>query len=115
MAEFQMIIKDLERLCDTYRSLGKCGTDECPLYCENLCYARQMVHVHGDDAGGLEDVVMKWAEEHPEPVYPTFREWLISIGIIGQMSTHSVIADKLAMTPIPADIAEKLGIEPNEN
>jgi hypothetical protein len=57
---------------------------------------------------------MAWAAEHPEPVYATFREWLISIGVIGQMSTHSIIADKLAMTPIPADLSEKLGLKPKE-
>jgi hypothetical protein len=66
------------------------------------------------DYADVEKNVTAWAAEHKEPVYPTFREWLISIGVIGQMSTHSVIADKLAMTPIPADIAQKLGIEPKE-
>lgn len=106
MAEFQMIAKNLERLCNTYRSLSKCGTDECPLYCENLCYARQIVHIHGDDAGGLEDAVIRWAAEHPEPVYPTWGEYLFSQHVVG------VYAMRAINTPIPADIAQKLGIEP---
>lgn len=105
MAEFQMIVKDLERLCDTYRSLSKCGTDECPLYCEDLCYARQIAYVHhGDDAGRLEDVVMAWVEEHPEPVYPTWGEYLHTL--------HNEPSSRELSKPIPDDIAEKLGIEP---
>lgn len=117
MAEFQMIAKNLERLCDTYRSLSRCGTDECPLYCENLCYARQMIHVHGDDAGRLEDVVIAWAKEHPEPVYPTWYEWLTSIGALTRILNPDVASNLVEiglslLDPIPADIAQKLGIEP---
>lgn len=105
VAEFQMIAKNLERMCNTYRSSSnKCGTDKCSLYRENLCYARQMVHVRGDDAGRLEDVVMKWAEEHPEPVYPTWGEYLYAL--------HNEPSSRELSKSIPADIAQKLGIEP---
>ena len=58
---------------------------------------------------------MEWAAEHPEPVYPTWAEFL-----------HEAFCEKYPMpyrggaawyaflreTPIPADIAQKLGIEP---
>jgi hypothetical protein len=128
VAEFQVVAKELERMCNTIHAVsGKCCTDECPLYCEDLCYAQAMVHVHGDEACNLEKVVMSWAVEHPEPVYPTWLEWMKSIGIIPYMmglvtareedgtfcDGHVNITEK-ALKPIPADIAQKLGIEPKE-
>lgn len=107
MAEFQVVAKELERMCNTHHAIsGICGTDECPLYCEDLCYAQVMVHVHGDDACNLEKVVMSWAAEHPEPVYPSWYEYLTDM----YPAAWNMIKDK----PIPADIAQKLGIEPKE-
>lgn len=110
MAEFIDVIHTIQRICK--RRKGQCpmcllGKFACP---NNVRFDKTEEAAFCE----LEDAVVKWAEENPEPVYPTFREWLISIGVIGQMSTHSVIADKLAMTPIPADIAQKLGVEPKE-
>ena len=123
MAEFQVVQKELERMCNTYHAVsGKCGTDECPLYCEDLCYAQTMIHVHGDDACKLEKVVMSWAAENPEPVYPTFAEWLHNIGVTisdqpfpaPNISVYVFQAGTKMFEPIPADIAQKLGIEPKE-
>ena len=45
---------------------------------------------------------MEWAEAHPEPEYPTWVEWFNSMGGVD------------CGEPIPADIAEKLGIKPKE-
>ena len=115
MAEFQMVAKNLERLCNTYHSLVKCGTDECPLYYENLCYAKIMVYVLWDKADRLEDVVLAWAEEHPESEYPSWYEWLTSIGAVMQKVKPDValnLVETGLLDPIPADIAQKLGIEP---
>jgi len=122
MAEFQVVAKELERMCNTYHAVsGKCGTDECPLYCEDLCYAQAMVYVHGDDACNLEKVVMSWAAEHPEPVYPTWGEWFVEHGDLvdgWQNATNAAwmanTALSIFMKSIPADIAEKLGIEPKK-
>ena len=110
MAEFVDVIHHTKRICKSVNGhCEKCllGAFSCP---NNARFDSTDEQKFIDFA----NAVMAWAAEHPEPVYPTFREWLISIGVIGQMSTHSVIADKLAMTPIPADIAEKLRIEPKE-
>ena len=115
MAEFQVVAKELERMCNTYNAVsGTCGTDECPLYCEDLCYAQAMVHVHGDDACNLEKVVMSWAAEHPEPVYPTWWEYLIRFGITGMNQPDYSVIYKLKNWRVSADIAQKLGIEPKE-
>ena len=74
-----------------------------------------------------ETIITTWAAEHPEPVYPTWGEWLISIGAARKIPTgipfelhdgrivdspwETVVA---VNTPLPADIAQKLGIEPKE-
>mgnify|MGYP007032359056 CR=1 FL=1 len=122
MAEFQVVAKELERMCNTYHALrGICGTDECPLYCEDLCYAQAMVHVHGDDACNLEKAVMAWAAEHPEPVYPTWGELFVKqSGFVKELENamnpacEASIAIGMFRTPIPADLAQKLEIEPKE-
>ena len=129
MAEFQEVAKELERMCNTYHAVsGKCGTDECPLYLKDLCYAQAMAHVHGNDACNLEEVVMSWAAEHPKPVYPTWREYLQEQGILDveyipaasstTSTSKSYVQTVKTLTPfyhpIPDDIAQKLGIEPKE-
>jgi hypothetical protein len=83
----------------------------------------------------IEREVMAWAAENPEPEFPTWGEWLESEGIcfsrltnyehIGSFSIPQVfeyqIDGKTAFmcgdkvnTPIPADMAQKLGIKPKE-
>lgn len=113
MAEFSELVRIKKRICIKYKSSGCIG---CPLEHSrgDLCGIISISGYSDNKFLELEEALLSWAAEHPEPVYPTFREWLISIGVIGKMSTHSVIADKLAMTPISADIADKLGIEPKE-
>ena len=120
MAEFQEVMRQWKRMCDKYFD-GKnwVCSKTCPMYVFEVCSKPTVkypvpLEIGQDLAHEIDCVIMSWAAEHPEPVYPTFREWLISIGVIGQMSTHSVIADKLDMTSIPANIAQKLGIEPKE-
>ena len=60
---------------------------------------------------------MAWAAEHPEPVYPTWGEYLASIGVMKPVQhdkAYEVWFAQLYSTNIPADIAEKLGIAPKE-
>ena len=72
------------------------------------------------DYAHVESVVTKWAAEHPEPVYPTWLEWLQSLGYGIAYYDESVnppgwvFSFEVAERPIPADIAQKLGIEPKE-
>ena len=59
--------------------------------------------------------VMQWAAEHPEPVYPTLKEWLKSAGFVTTFSVDCGEAIHVEWDkPIPADIAEKLGLQPKE-
>ena len=58
------------------------------------------------DIDRLEKSVMEWANEFPEPVYPTWYEFLTS--------RYHKAWEAIGRDSSPADIAEKLGIEPKE-
>jgi len=122
MADFQEVCKHLKRMCERYGD----NCIKCPLEDKDFCSLSA-----GDRTAETykkaEEIVMSWAAEHPEPVYPTWGEWLISIGAARKIPTDipfelhdgrivdspwETVVD--INTPIPADIAQKLGIEPKE-
>lgn len=114
MAEFQEVIKQFKRLCDSAnQDCSSCGL-------ENMsCSIKDIV----DNSAAFEKRVSAWAAKHPEPVYPTWAEWLNSIGvIIGEqpfpalnIPVYVYQASTKMLEPIPANIAEKLGIIPKES
>ena len=108
MAEFQQMMKDWQRMCDSMQGgIGKC--DNCPLL-KVLCQYKPNEKVDFESA---EQIIEKWVKEHPI-VYPTWWSWLINEGVIPSLSTYKVAISYLKMHSIPADIAQKLGIEPKE-
>ena len=117
MAEFQEVMKDWKRMCeamgqeDEYTACDKCDLRDfgCPAIYENECSNADWNHV--------ESVVVAWATEHPGPVYPTWVEWLVKIGVIPheiRLETADALMDTQLLKSIPADIAQKLGVEPKE-
>lgn len=116
MAEFQEVMRQLNRLCSHYQNCDESG---CPMYdeCGNIGeYCSDPKHSYR-----IEKTVMAWAAEHPEhpePVYPTWLEWLSVIGVIPKvidcktlfLDVYNGVHDHR----IPADIAEKLGLQPKE-
>jgi len=61
----------------------------------------------------------KMDAKHPEPQYPTWGEWLESIGVIkynnrADSINYLIRPTHKTNTQIPADIAQKLEIEPKE-
>ena len=64
----------------------------------------------------FDNIVMEWAADHPEPVYPTWEEWLEYY----MCKTEAIIDTPLSLiewmhrTRISADIAEMLDIDPYE-
>ena len=118
--DFVQTMKDWKRMCnameqeDEYTACDKCDLRDfgCPAIYEKECNSADWKHV--------ERVVAKWAAEHPEPKYPTWWEWLKSMGIVSKAkSEYSEIFDTICeetrmFDSIPADIAQKLGIEPKE-
>ena len=122
MAEFQEVAEQKRRMCKIY---DKNGCNGCPLN-NGDCGVLNMRFTDANTVQRLEDTVMSWAAEHPEPVYPTWGEWLIKIGgavkkLYAQQyhyeaaqPTQLIEVVEVLDEPIPADIAEKLGIEPKE-
>ncbi len=121
MAEFQDIMKQAKRMCVT---VNDC--DQCELMTDAGC----RFAIFADDAKyshEIEQIVMDWAAKHPEPRCPSWNEWQ---GANFQMAERAICAahfmdagaagcyasgnscDKCRERPIPADIAERLGIKP---
>ena len=124
MAEFQEVCKHLKRMCERYGD----NCIKCPLGDKDYCSLSA-----GDRTAETykkaEEVIMTWAAEHPEPVYPTWIEWLKKFGIISfEPDFHSLLSAYPTRTnsvkvyineeggkPIPAEIAQKLGLKPKED
>ena len=107
MAEFKEVAAQKKRMCNMYDNNGCNG---CPLN-NGDCGVLNMRFTDVDTVQHVETTVMSWAAEHPEPVYPTWIEWFRQIGLVprDQKGFHLWLHDH-----IPADIAEKLGLQPKE-
>ena len=84
------------------------------MHTAGLCNKSILKQTDNDRVDG-EKRIMSWAAEHPEPVYPTWAEWLETVGVVDVNQDKGFILMKPEVkNPIPADIAQKLGIEPKE-
>ena len=117
MAEYIEVMKQKKRMCN---STLCCKCDIFHLSGEDISNCSQFILNNPSKA---ETIIMTWAAEHPEPVYPTWAEWLNSIGVIISdrpfptlnIPVYVYQAGKKMVEPIPANIAEKLGITPKES
>lgn len=133
MSEFTKTMRAWRRMCNAF---SKRYGDDCCQYCrlhQKGCGVIWEIQEGTFDT--IAETVDDWAAENPEPVYPTWAEWLEEMGltrrsvtaarrILGTDSSQEtaipfiVTLSSNASSPIPADIAEKLGLEPkrgNEN
>lgn len=109
------------------RTFDRCGLiDAAPTipaipveWLRNLCAIAKM-ETDDEYIRKAEDAIMTWAAEHPV-VYPTWGEWFVEHGDLvdgWQNATNAAWTANRALDvftkPIPADIAQKLGIEPKE-
>ena len=111
MAEFIEVARAKRRMCKAHT--GECS--ECKL--QEKCLLFNVCAYSDDDVKKLENEVTAWAAEHPEPVYPTWGEWLNEQAVVIKIIDNGALIfepDAKMRQPIPADIAEKLGIEPKE-
>lgn len=121
MAEFAEVMRQAKRTCAAHG--GMCNSRNCPLYNGEAC--RLDPDRDGEDYSDVERIIMAWAKEHPEPRYPTWSEWQKKVfpGAGDDMYPCNFLSytecrckgsscDECRERPIPADIAEKLGIRP---
>lgn len=111
MAEFQEVMRQITRYCNSQNGCASCKlskiTDD---HCPSDLFA-------DDNGANIENEVMSWAAEHPEPVYPSWYAWLANMGIVPielPPDQALMVTDIGLLKKIPADIAQKLGIEPKE-
>ena len=116
MAEFVDVLRQFDRMCKS-----NAGCFNCPLHEPDGVSDRCSIGAFINDSERIEREVMSWAAEHPEPVYPTWGEWFVSRGMLPEKWDNLTSAymnvgcvPNLIHSPIPADIAQKLGIEPKE-
>lgn len=113
MAEFQEVMRQINRMCWHYQRKRECPMG-CPMNGVNISQCRKIAF---EEPKETEKIVMSWAAEHPDAVYPTWLEWLENMGIVfykpfSETEARATIFGPEAVKPIPSDIAEKLGLEP---
>ena len=113
MAEFQDVMAQFDRMCRYYQRNLKCPMG-CPMNGVNISQCRKIAF---EQPYITEKTVMSWTE----PGFPTWGEWFVEHGDLVEGWQNATNAAWMAntalsvfMKPIPADIAEKLGLEPKE-
>lgn len=125
MANFTQTMHDWQRMCkyyDEHYSENCC--EECPLGGCGAIWEMDYIKDWEDFASKIED----WAQKHPEPQFPTWREYLKKIGLIMECDCqyseyhpdrinvktekNAAILNEKADKPISAEIATALGLEP---
>lgn len=123
MAEFCEVMRQAARMCAQHGN----SCEGCPVYDDGIECPLEgppeswKLHRFAE----YERMVMDWAEKHPEPRYPTWVEWWKANfpNALHSICPHYFMREKplgtcaascakCISTPIPADIAEKLGIKP---
>ena len=118
MAEFKQVMHDWRRMCcamvKDHGEVDAC--EHCPLE-KWGCPPIYEDSVDGVKWETVERVVMAWAAENPESVYPSWMEYLLTQD--GCKDAYNGGNDTLWKwmwtTPIPADKAERLGLKPKED
>ena len=121
MSEFIDVMRQARRMCKAQEDC-----ENCPLWNAEEFFCKIDTTCYSDDSA-IENIIMQWAAEHPEPVYPTWREWQNSIfpdahkhitpctfGSRDRFKCEGKTCYVCMEQQIPADIAEKLGIKPKE-
>ncbi len=122
MADFTEVMMQAHRMCAMLKRCEECpGWDVKESFCRISCVALSDFYV-------LEQNVLTWAKEHPEPVYPSWAEgWKqlfpdaahtpcpeIHFGFKCDKDNEKYCFACKHYAPMPAEFAEKLGIMPKE-
>ena len=120
MAEFAQTMKDWRRMCGACTCSNRKeleGFPMCPIVLKHCGYpCDECPQDWSEEATKqFEEIVMQWAAEHPEPKYPTWKEWLEEQRVVVHFDSVNEKGKKVkweltnkSNCPIPADIALKL-------
>lgn len=126
MTNFTQIMHNWQRMCAYYdKFYQEDSCHFCPIKkCDSIWEMRDVTNWKE-----YEEIISTWAAEHPEPKYPTWREYLKKIGVVIErnidyfengpkelsiVTKHNApILNENADQPIPAEIATALGLEPH--
>lgn len=128
MAEFFEVMKQARRMCHSI----SCDICMLPELYEWMCvWGSKPLEFTDEIIAKIESKTLQWAAEHPEPKYPTWREWqakkfpggnailtpchfMMMQEWMGISGCDCRDCDVCSERPIPDDIARKLGIKPKE-
>lgn len=134
MAEFVEVMRQAQRLCE----MEECR--KCPLYNFSAgdCMMTLSYSCETDvDYAEVEKIILQWAEENPEPVYPSWAEtWNQLFPTEGRNQLFKTAGDYMCPAyfgekhrnkqcgkitcwecksePMHPEVAEKLGVKPKE-
>lgn len=106
MAEYIDVMRQWQRMCKSMQMKDMPCKEWCPLGRNQTCGELECASL--DEINVAEAVILKWAKENPEPVYPS---WLEAMGW-GELQWCEVKA--ILARPMDSENAKKLGIEPKE-
>ena len=109
---FQEVMRQWGRYCKGYTENHNDDCVGCPFEINGSCnsYAKD----NAQYAEQIEKHIMAWAADYPEPVYPAWEQVIAEMYLRSGRTKYHNISEWMRNEPIPADIAEKLGIEPKE-
>lgn len=122
MAEWKEVATQWKRMCKVFWTPVSCKG--CPIVEHERAYGA--CSAADIDVVSMEEIVMSWAVENPEPVYPSWAEWLLEVGggkernietsgYCGNTYVTEVEHFVAALdSPIPEHIAKSLHIAPKE-
>ena len=120
MTDFVRTMKDWRRMCDKYTTNDDDCCVGCPVVDYHKCGCGAIFEMDDVDWERYEKAIDKWAEENPEPIYPSWATWLVDQGVLACDESHPnmrywyAINKQKIEQPIPTDIARKLEIKPKE-
>ena len=110
MAEFQEVFKHWRRMCRMHNCKNCPGGESDGK--DSICVFAQPYDERTE--AEVENIIMAWAAENPEPIYPTWKDYFTML--YGQ--DYGLYGDKklslshLCSEQIPPKVAVKLGLDP---
>lgn len=108
---FEETMREWRRMCDTETNEFQETCDKCPLRdYDDMCGG--IFELDTTKLEEIADIIKDWSDTHPKLQYPTWGEWFLRTCQVSITPNGCNNWDKLLGSHIPAEIAEKLGVDP---